>query len=302
MNKLAYIPKEINGYSIYINDRKKEEDTPITLLNFDDGLYVEEYYSSFIKSYFNVKPSVYEGLVHLIPKYVYETNEIKEVWEEGERVWINDDLSDKGTPDFLSLSYKSYSIPKVDNKSTSKFIESIPKLIQFLNLLDKATYSDIEEAGSLGMYRAEVAALAVIKASTIPELNQISDSVCFPIPKLSTYEAEISITGINSSLLTFSYKGEKGIGVNTPIQIEVNQYTNLYNRTLVKEESDRYYNPTFINYRVRSYSSKEGAGVASLEINQRLMLRDEDGVLLKYYTKDIGSKIYPVIESAFVVV
>lgn len=205
----------------------------------------------------------------------------------------------------LSIDYQGYKLNLREsrdiNSYASKFIESLPKFIQFMNLIDRASYKDILSSTDLGLYKGEANLLLLLKSNTLPKLKEIEKSVCFPIPQLDIYESEIEVISVTEAYINFSYRQDYLIGINSVIQLEVNEYSTPTYQRLKVESNNSYYNPTYINYRVTKFSKREGVGLAMIEINQRLILEDERGILFKYYTRDIGKKIFPIIISSYLV-
>lgn len=253
-------------------------------------------------------------------KYYFK-DEIAQIREGDSVVWNNPSWSvkeEEGTinitreklptieqPEAYSLNYKPYvrSTNREVNNLSSRFIESLPRAVQFLNLIRNSSYKDIQSITNLGATQSEADYLTLIKNSTVPFIEAMADSVCFPIPKLDPYQSEIKVLSIKENLITFSSMDKSvAVGINTPIQLEIRNYRRLGYQLLEVESSNRYYNPIYINYRVTSYSKVEGMGLARLETNQRLMLQSLDGVMYKYYTSDIGKKIHPVIEASYYII
>jgi hypothetical protein len=261
--------------------------------------------------------------IRVEPLNFYKKEEIIRVWNNNnQEVWANKDwfVSDKEgeelsfervrpiSPTVIEtialpyVSYKRNSIRVGKDKQASSLIESLPKIIQFINLLDKSSYRDIQAAQRLGLSRGEADYLTLIKNVTVPQIKEVESSICFPIPKLDPYQSEVQILGIDKGLIRFRLVDSSiKVGSNVLIQLEALLYRRNQFEILSVESSDRYYNPTLINYRIKSYSLSEGIGVAYLETNQRIVLEDQTGTLFKYYTEDIGKKIMPEIRSSYLV-
>lgn len=146
------------------------------------------------------------------------------------------------------------------------------------------------------------------------DLNSLTGA-CYPVPKLSFIEATAEIKEFNRSRLLFSLPNIKLASVSkgtvaypnrgTVLRLAIPYYINNKDNTKL----NRYvnvargiYTPSVISYIVIDYKIETNIGLASIvRIPSRLMLQEPSGSLYEYDIEDIGGRLTPYVQDAYIV-
>lgn len=256
-------------------------------------------------------PTIENLVLTTPPSITLYPSEVAQVWSNSAPTWtsplveIRDNLvvSVNTPPTTRSVEYLPSVISTIRKDRTStdveaaNFFQSMPYLSQFIRLLDDYTYEEILSINNLGPYQEAVDDLIILKDQvTLPS----DKGFCFAIPKLNNYTSTVSVTSVSSNSLVFTTNASLAIGFNTPLQLCIKQYTRSSDALPLSVLQDpRQFNPCIINYRVIKYSPSLKQGTAILDSNNLLTLESLRGELFQYSLLDIGSRIIPTIERAY---
>lgn len=178
----------------------------------------------------------------------------------------------------------------MNNVELARILEFMPRTLQLMVSLKSSEVKD-PDLSSL---------LDIDKASGI----DITKNAQCNLPPLSSLESGVSLSTFESGAVYYSLLCPYiGVGPKDTLHVVAPSYMRLRDfAMLVPWQTETHYTPTVLRYAVSYYDREANIGRAVISIQRPLILTGEDNsTLYEYRPQDVGVKVLPTVEEAYLV-
>lgn len=179
------------------------------------------------------------------------------------------------------------------NIQTARVLESMPRILQLLVTLKTSkldgAHPDLIELNNLSQF-------------TYIDVTKVQD--CY-LPPIGILESNVTIQAFTPGRIAYSLQVPLiGVGPQDEIHIRATQYLKLRDsKILVPWQTSTHYTPTILRYKVIEYDRTFNKGVAVISGPQAplILVEEVTQLMLEYLIQDVGSKLTPIVDEAYVV-